>query len=170
MGVVRGSTGHVGTDAALPAALRADCSRCAALCCKAPPFDAVQGFGFDKPAHQACRLLQADNRCSIHARLVEHGFRGCAAYDCHGAGQWVTAHFGAALTGSALWDAFLRLRPLHELTVLLVLAERRYPQVADLAALRQALEAVRAAEEQGTPLFQAAPWRQRVHAALRALA
>lgn len=151
--------------AELPPHLQADCSRCAALCCQAPPFDALQGFGFDKPAHCACPHLQADHRCGIHAELRERGFPGCVAYDCHGAGPWVTEHFGH-LPPPALWDEFLRLRPLHELLMLLTLAERRS---ATVAPLRAELEAVQAAEAAGARGFQSPPWRARVQAALRAL-
>ena len=43
--------------------LRADCSRCAGLCCVAPPFAASADFAFDKPAGQPCRHLRADFRC-----------------------------------------------------------------------------------------------------------
>ncbi len=83
----------------LPADLKADCSACVGLCCVIPPFDAVQGFGFDKPAETACRHLCADHRCGIHADLLGQGFAGCVAFDCHGAGQRLTAlarqRFGA---------------------------------------------------------------------------
>jgi hypothetical protein len=149
-----------------PPDLQADCSRCAALCCQAPAFDAVQGFGFDKPAHCACPNLLPDHRCGIHAELSARGFPGCVAYDCHGAGQWVTEHFGH-LPQAELWEQFLRLRPLHALLMLLTLAEPRAPQ---LAALRAELAAVRAKEEQGRAVFDAQAWTPRVHAALRSLA
>jgi hypothetical protein len=88
----------------LPAALRADCSACAALCCVIPPFDAGQGFGFDKPAETACGHLCADNRCGIHAGLLAQGFEGCVAFDCLGAGQRLTAQ-AVQRFGSADWRA-----------------------------------------------------------------
>lgn len=75
------------------ASLRADCGRCIGLCCVLLAFDAGNGFAFDKPAHQPCRHLGGDHRCGIHAGLVAKGMSGCAAYDCHGAGQAVTAMF-----------------------------------------------------------------------------
>ena len=53
-------------SAQLPARLKADCSACVALCCVIPPFDASQGFGFDKPAETPCQHLCADHRCGIH--------------------------------------------------------------------------------------------------------
>jgi hypothetical protein len=71
-------------------ALRADCSRCAALCCVAPAFARSADFAVDKPAGQPCHHLQADFRCGIHAVLRESGFPGCTVFDCFGAGQQVT--------------------------------------------------------------------------------
>src|SRR6266545_8173131 len=69
--------------------LRADCGRCAALCCVAPAFAVSADFAIDKPAGQPCPNLRADFRCGIHDGLRERGFPGCAAYDCFGAGQHV---------------------------------------------------------------------------------
>lgn len=66
--------------------LRADCSRCFALCCVALPFSRSADFAIDKPAGTPCRNLAAF-ACSIHDRLPTAGFPGCAAYDCFGAGQ-----------------------------------------------------------------------------------
>lgn len=80
----------------LPAHLKADCAACVGLCCVVPPFDAVQGFGFDKPAETPCRHLCADFRCGIHVGLMAQGFEGCVAFDCLGAGQRVTAAFAGA--------------------------------------------------------------------------
>lgn len=165
----------------LPAELRADCSRCAALCCVAPSFDAVQGFGFDKPAHSACPHLQADHRCGIHAELRPRGFPGCAVYDCHGAGQWVTQQLFAGRPwplqpdgGRQQFEQFMRVRPLFELLMLLTLALQRPGHDAALdealRALREELQGVREEELNGRPLFNAMPWRERVFALLRRLA
>lgn len=71
-------------------ALRADCSSCAALCCVVPAFARSSQFAITKPAGVACPNLDA-YRCAIHADLRGRGFAGCAAYDCFGAGQRVTA-------------------------------------------------------------------------------
>lgn len=120
--------------------LQTDCSRCQGLCCVAPAFDADQGFGHDKPAHQPCRHLQADFRCGIHGQLAERGYPACAAYDCHGAGQQLSAHLAAQppwpqrKDAAAVFDAFLAQRRLHEQVLLLRLALPR------AAALRPALE------------------------------
>jgi hypothetical protein len=70
--------------------LRADCSRCAALCCVAPAFAASADFAIDKPAGTPCPNLRADDLCGIHDRLRDRGFPGCAVFDCFGAGQHVT--------------------------------------------------------------------------------
>jgi hypothetical protein len=69
------------------ARLRADCARCAGLCCVAPAFAASADFAIDKPAGHACPHLQRDSRCGIHADLRERGFPGCTVFDCFGAGQ-----------------------------------------------------------------------------------
>src|SRR5690554_1357164 len=70
--------------------LEADCSACKGLCCVLLPFDADQGFAFNKEAGVPCCNLTPRFRCSIHAALAEHNFSGCSRYDCHGAGQYVT--------------------------------------------------------------------------------
>ena len=102
--------------------LRADCSRCVALCCVALPFTHSADFGFDKPAGTPCRHLAGDLRCSIHERLRPAGFPGCAAFDCFGAGQRITQVTFAGrdwrtdpTIAAPMFDAFDRLRALHEL-------------------------------------------------------
>jgi hypothetical protein len=102
--------------------LRADCSRCAGLCCVVPAFSASADFAVDKPAGQACRHLGHDFRCGIHDRLRPEGFAGCAAYDCFGAGQRVVQEtFGgidwrdSSDVAADVFAAFRRVRALHEL-------------------------------------------------------
>ncbi|MCW2637133.1 MAG: pentapeptide repeat-containing protein [Blastococcus sp.] len=70
--------------------LRADCSRCAGLCCVAPAFAASADFAIDKPAGRPCPNLRDDFRCGIHAVLRPSGFPGCEVFDCFGAGQQLT--------------------------------------------------------------------------------
>lgn len=70
-------------------ALQADCSQCAALCCVVLAFDGGEMFAFDKPACEPCRHLEAGG-CGIHPDRERLGFRGCIAFDCSGAGQYVT--------------------------------------------------------------------------------
>jgi uncharacterized protein YjbI with pentapeptide repeats len=105
-----------------PRSLRADCGRCAGLCCVAPAFSASADFAISKEAGQPCPNLQPDFRCSIHDRLRPRGFGGCAAYDCFGAGQQVTqVTFGgqdwqrAPAVAAQMFGAFTIMRQLHEL-------------------------------------------------------
>ncbi len=131
--------------------LRGDCARCAALCCVAVAFDRSESFAFDKPANTPCGNLDGAFGCALHARLADNGFRGCAAYDCYGAGQIVTQEmFGGRSWRDdpallpAMTEAFRLMRRVHELRLLLdearLLAlgpdERR-----QLAALDRALAA-----------------------------
>src|SRR3954453_5885505 len=102
--------------------LRADCSRCAGLCCVAPAFAASADFAIDKPAGHACPNLQEDFRCGIHTRLRERGFPGCTVYDCFGAGQQVAqiTYRGrdwraAPDTADQMFEVFAVMRHLHEL-------------------------------------------------------
>jgi uncharacterized protein YjbI with pentapeptide repeats len=78
------------TSAARPPGLRADCSRCFALCCVALPFTASADFAVDKPAGRPCANLREDHGCGIHGELRQRGFPGCTVYDCFGAGQRVS--------------------------------------------------------------------------------
>lgn len=102
--------------------LRADCSRCFALCCVAPAFAASADFAIDKPAGQPCPNLRADFRCGIHGELRQRGFPGCTVYDCFGAGQQVAqVTFGGwdwrqnPATARRMFDVFAVMRQLHEL-------------------------------------------------------
>jgi hypothetical protein len=138
--------------------LRADCARCCGLCCVAPAFDADQGFGFDKPAHTACRNLGADHRCAIHATLFADGFPACAAFDCFGAGQWVTQQLFAGKSWRTspdiaveMFTLYSRYRALHELMALLDMAIRRAPQT-DAVPLVQCLHEIESICEAGTRL------------------
>jgi hypothetical protein len=105
------------------ARLRADCTRCAGLCCVAPAFAASADFAIDKPAGRACPNLQDDDRCGIHAQLRERGFPGCTVFDCFGAGQQtVQVTFADAPhwrespgQAAAVFAAFGVQRLLHEL-------------------------------------------------------
>jgi pentapeptide repeat protein len=100
------------------ARLRADCSRCAGLCCVAPAFAASADFAIDKPAGHACPNLRDDDRCGIHAELRERGFPGCTVFDCFGAGQQtvqVTFAGSRDLRSPEVFAAFGVQRQLHEL-------------------------------------------------------
>ncbi|HXC59365.1 MAG TPA: hypothetical protein VN645_08610 [Steroidobacteraceae bacterium] len=98
----------------------------------APPFDATQGFGYDKAAAEPCRHLQSDHRCAIHAELVPQGFPGCASFDCYGAGQHVTQQlFGGRSwrespeLATQMFSAYARQRALHEMQAMTQLALTR---------------------------------------------
>lgn len=111
--------------------LQPDCARCASLCCVVFPFDKSESFGCDKAAGEVCSHLAARGDCSIFQDRERLGFKGCIAYDCHGAGQRVTqqvfhgrswrddpgltVRMGAALS---------ILRRIHEQLSLLATAER----------------------------------------------
>jgi hypothetical protein len=102
--------------------LRADCSRCAGLCCVAPAFAASADFAIDKPAGMPCPNLRDDFRCGIHARLRERGFPGCEVFDCFGAGQQLTqVTFGgrswreAPEVAAAQFAVLPIMRQLHEM-------------------------------------------------------
>jgi len=102
--------------------LRADCARCAGLCCVAPAFSASADFAIDKAAGQPCPNLRPDFRCGIHARLRQEGFPGCVAYDCFGAGQKVTQVTFAGQDwrrtpgiAAQMFGVFTIMRQLHEL-------------------------------------------------------
>src|SRR3954453_5897896 len=110
--------------------LRADCSRCAGLCCVAPAFAASADFAIDKPPGRACPNLQDDFRCGIHAQLRERGFPGCTVFDCFGAGQQLTqVTFGgrswreAPELAASQFAVFPVLRQLHEMLWYLTEAE-----------------------------------------------
>lgn len=156
------------TEVQLPPHLKADCSACAALCCVIPPFDALQGFGFDKPAETPCQHLCASNRCGIHDDLIERGFSGCVAFDCLGAGQRLTA-LAVARFGDADWRgrpevarwlfaAYPRMREAQEWLARLSLAAT----VSGSAAL-QAL-----ADELGAEAGRWADWAASEHQAWQA--
>ncbi|MBW0092166.1 pentapeptide repeat-containing protein [Pseudonocardia sp. KRD-184] len=98
-----------------PTDLRADCARCAGLCCVLPAFAASADFAIDKPAGTPCPNLRPDHGCGIHSSLRERGFPGCTVYDCFGAGQRVVqVTFGGRLD-ARVGAVFPVVRVLHEL-------------------------------------------------------
>ncbi|ASN06167.1 pentapeptide repeat-containing protein [Virgibacillus necropolis] len=70
--------------------LSADCENCFGLCCVALPYTKSADFAVDKDRGTPCVNLQSDYRCGIHKNLRKKGFRGCAVYECFGAGQKVS--------------------------------------------------------------------------------
>jgi len=108
-----------------------DCSACAALCCMALAFDKGDDFDIDKPAGLPCPHLDVSLSCSIFGHLEAEGFRGCARYDCRGAGQRVTQEIfdgrnwrdDPDLTQPMI-AAFAAMRKVHEGLELLLAAQR----------------------------------------------
>jgi uncharacterized protein YjbI with pentapeptide repeats len=128
------------------ARLRADCTRCSALCCVATTFAASADFAIDKAAGQPCPHLGPGFRCGIHAGLRQQGFPGCAGYDCFGAGQQVTqVTFGgrdwrrAPDLAPQMFAVFAAMRQLHELLWYLTEALALEPATPLSAGLREAI-------------------------------
>lgn len=131
--------------------LRADCGRCFGLCCVVPAFSVSADFAIDKPAGHPCPHLRADFRCGIHKGLRRHGFRGCAVYDCFGAGQQVSQVTFAGRdwrqdpsTAPRMFAVFTIVRQLHELLWYLTTALAMAPARAVHGELRRALTATEA--------------------------
>jgi len=161
----------------LPAALRADCSRCAGLCCVVPAFYSVQGFAYDKRPHTPCAHLTRADRCAIHAERAAHGFPGCVGFDCYGAGQRVTQE----LLGGASWrssheaaarafTAYSSLLALHRLMATLAVAEATLsPQrAAPLRARREQLDELCRTDDAQSGRLDIASLRSEVASLLRA--
>ena len=109
---------------------RADCSRCAALCCIAYPSDEMPGFSASKAAGQPCPKLGGDGFCTIYERREQEGFSGCIRYECFGAGQHVVQTLfegrdwreDTKLLGPMV-ETFLAMRPLSDLAYLVERAQ-----------------------------------------------
>ncbi|MGV3464920.1 MAG: pentapeptide repeat-containing protein [Heyndrickxia sp.] len=77
-------------DTKTPDYLKPDCEHCFGLCCVALPYAKSADFAFDKDSGTPCKNLLPNFQCQIHKELRGKGFRGCAAYECFGAGQKVS--------------------------------------------------------------------------------
>ena len=102
--------------------LRSDCENCCGLCCVALTFRAADGFPEDKKVGSPCVNLQPDFRCQVHQGLWTSGYKGCAAFDCFGAGPKVyqTTFQGIdwrkdPVTAKQMFQAFLIMRQLQEM-------------------------------------------------------
>ena len=91
--------------------LKADCEKCAALCCVALAFDKSSVFPFDKAAGEPCRNLESCGTCKIHSDLATTGYMGCVQFHCHGAGPIVTQDL---FSGSTWQTQPHLLRPMME--------------------------------------------------------
>lgn len=135
--------------AAMTISLADDCAACVGLCCAALAFTQSADFAIDKPAGQPCPHLSEQFTCAIHADLARHGFRGCSAYSCFGAGPRITAAFRGAdwradpdLAGQ-MFAALPRARAVHEL-LFYIRSALAHPLPG---ALRSELDRVHAATE-----------------------
>lgn len=102
--------------------LKADCEKCFGLCCVALPYAKSADFAFNKDGGTPCQNLQTDYRCAIHKSLRKQGFRGCAVYECFGAGQKVSqvAYKGNdwreyPQTAKEMFEVFPIMQQLHEM-------------------------------------------------------
>lgn len=86
----------------IPEKLEPDCNNCQGLCCVAPRHSIEDGFPLheDKRMGEPCQHLEMDPssiqglyKCQIHNNLRRLGWKTCAGYTCHGAGQSVSAFF-----------------------------------------------------------------------------
>ncbi|GLZ39750.1 pentapeptide repeat-containing protein [Actinokineospora sp. NBRC 105648] len=149
--------------------LRADCGRCAALCCVVPAFAASADFAIDKPAGTRCPNLLADHRCGVHDTLRDRGFTGCTVYDCFGAGQQVVQVTLGGEPSARAAEVFPAMRDLHELlwylTEALTLAAADGVR-ADLLAVRQETELATAGTVDEIARFDVRALRERVNALL----
>ncbi len=138
------------------ASSRADCARCAALCCVALAFDGSPLFACDKSAGRPCRHLGASGARRIHAERPARGLAGCVGYDCLGVGPIVVQEM---FDGRSWRDEASRLRPMLKA----VAAAREAQEALDLlmAARRLALSVPqrRALEERIGALQPPSGWR-----------
>lgn len=67
-----------------------NCKACCGLCCVALYFSKTDGFPYDKISGIPCDHLCDNYTCDSHKELSHHGWRGCMAYDCFGAGPFIT--------------------------------------------------------------------------------
>ncbi|MEO8530714.1 MAG: hypothetical protein ABI459_05790 [Deltaproteobacteria bacterium] len=124
--------------------LKSDCAKCAAMCCIALAMDKSEAFAIDKPAGLPCPNL-VGHKCSIHKNLEWEGFKGCADYECAGAGQRITQELFAGeswkdkpLLARPMIDAFREMRLVHEFIELL-LAAKGLPLPISVEAQRERL-------------------------------
>jgi hypothetical protein len=110
--------------------MKADCSRCAALCCAAFAFDRSDMFAIEKPVDTACPNLKPDFSCMIHADRERLGFKGCMLFDCHGAGQRATALYAGqdwrrdkAVTAE-FFENFRKMLKIHDYLRLILALEK----------------------------------------------
>ncbi|MFJ7725300.1 pentapeptide repeat-containing protein [Neobacillus sp. NPDC097160] len=130
----------------------ADCEECFGLCCVALPYAKSADFALDKDGGTPCPNLQSDYRCGIHNKLRNNGFRGCAVYECFGAGQKVSqvTYVGNDWrdhpeSAKEMFEVFPIMQQLHEMLYYLNEAlslEETQPIFQDLQAALEATESL----------------------------
>eukprot|EP00439_Symbiodinium_sp_Y106_P087699 s1_g235.t1 len=120
--------------------LQSDCANCAALCCVTFEFEVSDDFAIPKPANTACPNLDDCGQCKVHDKLEDLGFRGCAVFECYGAGQRVTQEMFEGRSWQndpsliqPMASRFRQVRRLHELLMLLEAASAlSLPEVEEM--------------------------------------
>jgi hypothetical protein len=86
------------------------------------PFVKSVDFPVGKAAGQPCGNLTDSFRCGIHRQLRDRGYRGCAVFECFGAGQQVSqvTYKGRDWrrepdSARQMFDVFAVMRQLHEM-------------------------------------------------------
>lgn len=132
--------------------LHADCENCFGLCCVALPYAKSADFALNKESGTPCPNLKADFYCSIHQNLRQKGFKGCAVYECFGAGQKVSqlTYKGVSWrqnpdSKKEMFDVFPIVQQLHEMLCYLEEAlewKETQPIHQDLQAAVEKIEAL----------------------------
>ena len=101
--------------------LDGSCTHCCGLCCTAFHFSNQEGFPPLKSAGVPCVHLDAEHRCTIHARRKELGLHWCLSFECFGAGPEALRRIkgwdgrGASENSALLFPLFTQLILLHQL-------------------------------------------------------
>lgn len=106
----------------LQESLKIDCTNCFGFCCTALYFSKSDGFPNDKEAGKPCINLDKNFKCKVHKELRKKGLKGCATYDCFGAGQKVAVDTYKGMDwkknpdiSNQMFEAFLIIRQIHEM-------------------------------------------------------
>ncbi|MFD2446464.1 pentapeptide repeat-containing protein [Bacillus sp. CGMCC 1.16607] len=137
--------------------LKADCENCFGLCCVALPYAKSADFAVNKDGGTPCQNLQSDYRCSIHQNLRTKGYRGCAVYECFGAGQKVSQVIyngndwrDNPTLAKEMFDVFPIMQQLHEMLCYLT-------EALSLDAAKPIFKEIRSALEETERLTNLSP-------------
>ena len=110
----------------------------------------MPGFAAQKLSGEPCPKLDSCGHCTIYADRERLGFAGCIAFECFGAGQFVTQSILGGhdrpdhpATRQAMVETFLRVRPAFDLLFLaqrLDEAELSDDRASERASLIESLE------------------------------